>query len=98
MQPKLIMNRDKFTVLLGIQGDRLWIKSVKAEIRIVSAIVKEGSMKNMLRRNVVLHAEQIVARPQLARVGAAWLLFDDRKNVLEPDRIGKPETAALDWT
>src|SRR5215471_3650504 len=96
MQPKLIIEGDEFAVLVAIECGGLWMKGVQAEIGVMCAIVKETDVKKMLRRDVVLQAEQIVSRPNFRRVGAARLLFDDRKSVLEPDRIGKPKTAALD--
>src|SRR5690348_11652025 len=55
-------------------------------------------MENMLGREVVLQAEEIISRPVFPSIGTGGLGFYERVSVLEACRVGEPKAAANDWS
>ena len=74
------------------------IESVEADVGFVGAIVEVGGVQNVLGRDVVLEAKEIVAGPVFPGVGFIGEAFDDDEGVLKADGIGEPKAAALDGT
>src|SRR5438309_5686024 len=52
----------------------------------------------MLWAEVVLQAQKIIAGPLRGSVCVRGQFSDQRKSVLQADRVGKPESATLDGT
>lgn len=94
VKPDLIFERGEVALLLAGDGGGDGVERVEAEIAVAGAVVKEGGVEDVLGRDVVLEAKQIVASPFLRSVGAGGLLFDDGERVLNADGIGEPEAAA----
>ena len=72
------------------------IDGVEAEVGAVGAVVEKAGVENVPVREIVLQAEEIVARPLFGNVGVRGQLFDDVEGVLDADGIRKPKAAALD--
>ncbi len=92
----MIFQRDESAALLDGDGGGLGIDGVQAEVGVVGAVVEKAGVENVPRREIVLHAEKIVACPLFGSVGVRGQLIDDVEGVLDADGIRKPKAAALD--
>jgi len=95
-EPDLIFERGEVAVLVAGDSGGNRVESIEAEVGTARNVVEKTGVENMLGRDVVLEAEEIVAGPLFPSVGAGGLAFDDGEGVLNADGIGKPEAAALD--
>src|SRR5579872_3500636 len=92
----LVFEGAEVALLVAGDGGGDGIEDVEAEVSAVGTIVEVGGMEDVLGRDVVLEAEEIVTAPIFPGVGAVGQKFDGGEGVLKADGIGKPEAAALD--
>src|SRR5262249_35003660 len=98
VEPELILERNKRPPALAVDGGRFRVERVEPEIAVFGAIVECVDTQDMFRRDVVLEAQEIVARPLRPRVGAGRLFLYHGKRVLQAHRVGEPEAAAFYWS
>ena len=92
----MVFERGEVAPLVAGDGGGDRIESIEAEVGAARDVVEKAGVENVLGRDVVLEAEEIVTGPFFPSVGAGGLAFDDGESVLNADRIGKPKAAALD--
>ena len=95
-KPDLVFDGGEVALLVAGDSGGDGVERVEADVGFVGAIVEVGGVENVLGRDVVLEAQEIVAGPVFPGVGACGKKFDDGEGVLKADGIGEPEAAALD--
>src|SRR4029077_13533707 len=96
IQPNLVSHRNKRARLVQVERGGFRVQRIQAKAHVLRAVVEKSPMKNVLRTEVVLQAQEVVAGPLRRGVGVIGQLADQRKCVLQADGIRKPEAAVLD--
>ena len=76
VQPNLVSQRNERALLVQVQRGGLRVQRIEPEILILRAVVEKTAVQNMLRTEVVLQAEEVVAGPLGGSIRAGGQLFN----------------------